>query len=151
MKEYLYEIRTRRVRRSFARDSALGRTCNHVGHAARILLKLLAGEAREHFCVLHLGADNTITGYETVAIGSLTSVEVHPREVFRSAIQLGAAVVLLGHNHPSGNPAPSAADRDLTQRLCEAGDLLGIPVLDHVIVAEPGRFYSFVENGDMIR
>jgi DNA repair protein RadC len=71
---------------------------------------------------------------------------VHPREVFRAAITESAAAMILVHNHPSGDPAPSAEDRDVTRQLAEAGRLIGIPVLDHVVVGD-GRYVSFVEAG----
>ena len=73
---------------------------------------------------------------------------VHPREVFEPAIRCGAAHIIAAHNHPSGDPAPSAEDHRLTRVLCEAGKVLGIPVTDHVIVAGDG-FFSFAETGEL--
>jgi DNA repair protein RadC len=73
---------------------------------------------------------------------------VHPREVFRLAIGKGVKSVLLAHNHPSGDPAPSDKDRAITTRLRQAGDILGIEVLDHVIVGEENAYYSFREGGE---
>jgi DNA repair protein RadC len=78
--------------------------------------------------------------------GTLTASLVHPREVFRPALREAAAAVILVHNHPSGDPTPSQEDREITERLARAGDLLGIPVLDHVVVAERG-FASLREEG----
>jgi DNA repair protein RadC len=83
---------------------------------------------------------------EPVSRGTLTASLVHPREVFRPAIREAAAALLLVHNHPSGDPAPSREDREITARLVQAGDLLGIPVLDHVVVAE-GGYRSLREEG----
>ena len=97
---------------------------------------------REHFLVLYLNARNVIIHEETVSIGSLHANIVHPREVFRPAIANSAAAVVLVHNHPSGDVTPSQEDLNLTQRLVEAGRLLGIEVIDHLIVAE-NRFLSF--------
>ncbi len=97
---------------------------------------------REHFLVLYLNARNVIIHEETVSIGSLNANIVHPREVFRPAIANSAAAVVLVHNHPSGDVTPSQEDLNLTQRLVEAGRLLGIEVIDHLIVAE-NRFLSF--------
>ncbi|MHB1389719.1 MAG: JAB domain-containing protein [Thermoleophilia bacterium] len=94
---------------------------------------------REHFLVLYLNARNVVIHQETVSIGSLNANIVHPREVFRPAIIEGAAAVILVHNHPSGDVSPSREDLNLTQRLTEAGRLIGIEVLDHLIVA--GRRY----------
>ena len=71
---------------------------------------------------------------ETVAIGSVSSVEVHPREVFRPMVRAGLHSVIAVHNHPSGDPSPSEADLELTRRLADVGVLLGIPLLDHLVV-----------------
>jgi len=84
-----------------------------------------------------------------VALGTADSVHVYPRDVFREAIRANATGIVLSHNHPSGEGSPSAQDRVLTSRLQAAGDLLGIPILDHVIVTEGGAYYSFAENGDL--
>lgn len=94
---------------------------------------------REHFLVLYLNARNVVIHQETVSVGSLNANIVHPREVFRPAITEGAAAVILVHNHPSGDVSPSREDLSLTQRMTEAGRLIGIEVLDHLIVA--GRRY----------
>jgi DNA repair protein RadC len=98
--------------------------------------------AREHFLALYLNARNSIIHQETVSIGSLNANIVHPREVFRPAITRSAAAIILVHNHPSGDVTPSQEDLNLTARLVEAGRLLGIEVLDHLIVAEK-RYLSF--------
>ena len=100
---------------------------------------------RESFHVLLLDGRHRLIGLEAVSIGTLTASLVHPREVFREAIRRAAAAMLLVHNHPSGDPVPSIEDRDVTRRLQAAGELLGIRVLDHVIVAEEG-YYSFREQ-----
>lgn len=97
---------------------------------------------REHFLVLYLNARNVVIHQETVSVGSLNANIVHPREVFRPAITRGAAAIILVHNHPSGDVTPSREDLNLTARLVEAGRLLGIEVLDHLIVAE-SRYLSF--------
>ena len=83
-----------------------------------------------------------------VSQGTLTASLVHPREVFRTAIRRSAAALVLVHNHPSGDPTPSGEDRQVTERLQEAGEVIGIRVLDHVIVAERG-FHSFRDGGDL--
>jgi len=98
--------------------------------------------AKEHFLALYLNARNVIIHEETVSIGSLNASIVHPREVFRPAITRSAAAVILVHNHPSGDVTPSQEDLNLTARLVEAGRLLGIDVLDHLIIAE-NRYLSF--------
>jgi DNA repair protein RadC len=98
--------------------------------------------SREHFLVLYLNARNVVIHEETISIGSLNANIVHPREVFRPAISRSAAAVILVHNHPSGDVTPSQEDLNLTARLVEAGRLLGIEVLDHLIVGE-SRYLSF--------
>ena len=102
----------------------------------------------ETFLCLHLDCKNTIKALQVVSIGSLSSSLVHPREVFRSAIVNGAAAVILAHNHPSGDPAPSKEDVDITRRLCEVGKLVGIRTLDHIIVGQ-GNYFSFADEGLM--
>lgn len=98
----------------------------------------LARARREHFVVLLLNARHELQCRETVSIGSLNASIVHPREVFLPAILHSAASVVLVHNHPSGDPEPSEEDLSITRRLVEVGELVGIGVLDHVIVASRG-------------
>jgi DNA repair protein RadC len=102
----------------------------------------------EEFHVLLLSTQNEILRDLQVTRGTLDASLVHPREVFRPAIAEAAASVILVHNHPSGDPSPSAEDRAVTRQLASAGELLGISVLDHVIVGE-GRYVSFAEAGMM--
>lgn len=101
-------------------------------------IRRLTSAKREHFVVLLLNARHEVEAVETVSIGSLNASIVHPREVFRSAVIESAASILLAHNHPSGDPEPSEEDLSITRRLVEVGELLGIAVLDHVIVASRG-------------
>jgi DNA repair protein RadC len=98
----------------------------------------LSRARKEHFVVLLLNARHEMQCRETVSIGSLNASIVHPREVFLAAILHSAASVVLVHNHPSGDPEPSEEDLSITRRLVQVGDLVGIGVLDHVIVAERG-------------
>ncbi|MFK7895076.1 MAG: DNA repair protein RadC [Myxococcota bacterium] len=99
---------------------------------------------REAFHVVLLDGRSRLISVEEVSVGTLTASLVHPREVFREAIRAAAGSLLLVHNHPSGDPSPSAEDRVVTTRLRSAGELVGIPVVDHVIVSEGGHF-SFRE------
>lgn len=101
---------------------------------------------REHFCVILLNSNNAIISIETIAIGTLTNVLAHPREVFKQAIRQSASTVLLAHNHPSGDYLPSDDDIMLTERLVEAGNIIGIPVVDHIIIGQDG-YYSFTDYG----
>ena len=93
---------------------------------------------QEHFFAVLLDTKNVVTAVVTVSVGTLDSSLVHPREVFREAVKSSAAAVVVAHNHPSGDPGPSLEDRQVTARLVEAGRLLGIELLDHVIVGEEG-------------
>lgn len=111
-----------------------------------ILKDQLAGADREHFMVVMLNRKNRLIGLNTVSIGSLTASVVHPREVYKPAILCNASAVAFGHNHPSGDPQPSQEDRHITARLVEAGKLLGIQVLDHLIIGEQG-YFSFADHG----
>ena len=101
---------------------------------------------KESFYCLLLDARNRYLREEKISEGSLTASLVHPREAFRCAVREAASAVIFAHNHPSGDPAPSAEDSQLTQRLWEAGKVLGIRVLDHVIVGDD-RYYSFADEG----
>lgn len=103
---------------------------------------------REYFVALLLDGKNRIILEEQVSEGSLNQSIVHPREVFSRAVKESAAAVILVHNHPSGDPSPSREDREITRRLKEAGDILGIRVLDHIIIGD-GSYFSFVEQGLM--
>ncbi|MGP2832041.1 RadC family protein [Serratia nevei] len=98
----------------------------------------LAGYEREVFSVLFLDSQHRLIEYVEMFRGSINSTSVHPREVVKQALQLNAAAVLLSHNHPSGSPEPSEADRALAKRLKEISALVEVSVLDHVIVAGIG-------------
>ena len=105
-----------------------------------------ANEEVEVMYVLMLDAQNNVRGLQEVTRGILNSSLVHPREIFRLAIVHGAAGIIVAHNHPSGNPVPSADDKAVTRQLVEAGKTLDIPVYDHVIIATD-RYFSFAESG----
>lgn len=101
---------------------------------------------REHFKILLLNTKNHCMNIETISIGTLNASLVHPREVFKLAIKKSAASVILAHNHPSGDPKPSREDIEITKRLAEAGKIIGIEVLDHLIIGN-GNFTSLKERG----
>ncbi|HJU12800.1 MAG TPA: DNA repair protein RadC [Candidatus Binataceae bacterium] len=106
----------------------------------------LRHKRKEHFCAFFLDTQNNIVGKEIVSIGTLNSSLIHPRECFRAAIRKSCNAIIVAHNHPSGSIEPSAEDRSVTNRLTQAGTLLGIEVLDHVIVTAHAHF-SFREHG----
>jgi DNA repair protein RadC len=101
---------------------------------------------KEHFFSLHLNSKNQLIREVLVSIGSLSTSVVHPREVFAPAIRDSTAALIFFHNHPSGDPAPSREDRDCTQRLLHAGQILGIRVLDHIVLGYTD-YYSFADAG----
>ncbi len=152
------EVKTKKSRRalvplyacSLVRDGSVAtdsRMIDGARSAAAILRPIIKDADREYFVVLALSSRRHCIGAEIVSIGTLSASLVHPREVFKPAILLNAAAVVVAHNHPSGDCTPSAEDRDVTRRLTRAGELLGIPVADHVIIGEGDTFYSFREHG----
>lgn len=102
---------------------------------------------KEHFWILGLNTKNVIQYADLVSLGSLSASIVHPRETFRVAVMKATASIILGHNHPSGDTRPSQEDILLTKRLAQAGEILGIKVLDHVIIGSEGKYFSFRDNG----
>ncbi len=114
------------------------RTKVHTADDACTLLRRARNADRESFYVLALDPQNQVQGVEEIARGSVGDVAVHPREAFKTAVMLNASAVIIAHNHPSGSPVPSELDVDLTKRFVEAGKLLGIPVIDHLIVGQSG-------------
>lgn len=122
--------------------------CPTVSCAADVFARLqprLSGLEQEVFIALALDVRNQIREEIEVSRGTLTGVDVHPRDVFRPLVRQGAAAVVVAHNHPSGDPTPSPEDLALTRRLREVGDLVGIPLLDHVVVAGD-RYCSLAEH-----
>lgn len=111
--------------------------------------KPLESMDREVFYTLHLDSSNQIIACEEVSKGSLGGSIVHPREVYKAAILSSAASIIVAHNHPSGDIKPSAEDHSIEKRLYEAGELLGIPLTDSLIIGR-GQYYSMKENGDNV-
>lgn len=110
----------------------------------------IGNETQEIFMVLFLDSINKVVGYQKVTTGLLNSSQIHPREVFKSAILSNSASLILFHNHPSGTAKPSSKDRLVTTQLIEAGKILGIIVLDHIIVTSDfNDYFSFKEEGFM--
>ena len=106
----------------------------------------LMEETKEMFITLHLDGKNKIICMDLVSIGSLNQSIVHPRSVFQTACLSNAAALILIHQHPTGDPTPSSEDISITRRLKEAGEIMGIKVLDHIIVGD-GEYLSFTERG----
>ena len=116
--------------------------------AGRFLLPRIGSKPLEEFGILILDTRNRLRRMEVISTGNLNGSLVHPREVFREAVALQAAALIVFHNHPFGDPTPSDEDRQLTRRLVQAGRVMGIDVLDHVIVGAT-RFWSFREKGEL--
>lgn len=105
---------------------------------------------KEHFIVLAVNTKNVVVHSELVSMGHLTASLVHPREVFKNIVQIpSVAGFIVGHNHPSGDPTPSPEDRNITSMLQRGGELLNIPLLDHIVFTRAGNFYSFNDKGDL--
>lgn len=107
---------------------------------------LIGNETREHLVVVCLNTKNQINCYSTVAIGSLNQSIAHPRDILQRALLSNAARITILHNHPSGNPTPSVNDDNFTERMKDACDLIGIDLLDHIIVTDSSRYYSYREE-----
>jgi DNA repair protein RadC len=116
--------------------------------AAGLLMPELKYASKEHFKALFLNTKNEVMKTRTITVGSLDASLITPRELFREAISVSSASLIIAHNHPSGDPTPSREDVSVTKRLCEAGSLLGIEVIDHVIIGD-NRWISMKERGLM--
>ena len=112
---------------------------------AEIFIPILRDEVKEKFIVVCLNSANKVIKNETISIGNLNSSVVHPREIFKVAIDSLSASIILIHNHPSGNPEPSNQDISITKKIVDAGKIMDIPVFDHIIIAGD-TFTSFVEK-----
>jgi DNA repair protein RadC len=113
-----------------------------------LLLEDKIDQSKEHFYVMHLDVKSRVTLVELVSLGTLNASLVHPRETFRRAVIAGSASIIVAHNHPSGEVEPSDEDTKTTKLLHEAGNILGITLLDHIIFAED-KFHSFRENREV--
>jgi len=114
--------------------------------AAVMVMEEMRHLDKENFCALILNTRHQVVAKETISVGTLNSSVIHPRELFKTAIKRSAAAVILVHNHPSGDPTPSREDREVTRRLQEAGSIIGIEVLDHLIIGD-NKFVSFKKKG----
>lgn len=151
MRTETMKLRELTVRYAIRKDDAgrpvvIGRHLANASDAASAFMATLQDEPAEVFAVLCLTTKHSVIAYCEVSRGTLDSTLVHPREVFKPALLANAGAIIVAHNHPSGDPSPSPDDITLTTRLTAAGETLGVPVLDHIIVGE-GRYFSFRESG----
>jgi DNA repair protein RadC len=149
--ETCYELETFKVKLSIA-DPAPAEKASCSDAAVKIFRAIYSGldADQEHFTILFLDNKNVIRAYKTLFTGSQTAGIVHPAVVFRTALLFGAVALVVCHNHPSGDPAPSFEDKDITRRLKESAAILGIRFLDHIILGN-GRFYSFSDQESLDR
>jgi DNA repair protein RadC len=133
-------------RRTLLRDAVRRPRLRNPREIARYLLPQFGASPVEQFGVLMLDTKHHVVRVKIVSIGSLDQTVVHPREVFREAAAASAAAIVLFHNHPSGDPTPSADDIALTRRLADAGEIMGIDVLDHLVLS-PQQYFSMHEAG----
>ena len=127
-------------------DGLLHHTIKNAIDVNNLMMEEMRYLKKEIFKALLLDTKNQIIKIVDVSMGSLNSSIVHPREVFSEAVKYGSNSIIFVHNHPSGDPTPSAEDLQTTQRLEKAGSILGIKVLDHIVVGD-GKFVSFKEKG----
>lgn len=133
-------------RRTAALPRHAGHTISGAGDVAGLFMEELRSEKKEFFKNVLIDAKGHVMNIENVSIGELSSTVVHPREVFAPAVRKSAAACIFVHNHPSGDPTPSSQDIETTGRLCDAGRLLGIRVLDHIIIGD-GTYTSMAARG----
>ena len=145
---YLRELRISYAPRSDLPSVNDHAVVNSARDALSILRPILEHEPVEVFGLLCLTTKLHLIAYHELSRGTLDATLVHPRDVFQVAFLTNAAVLILGHNHPSGDPTPSPDDLVLTQRLVAAGELLGVDVLDHIILGDQ-TYYSFKEHGHL--
>ena len=141
---YIPKVQVSMVKEIFVSSTAY--SCSEDVAQCEIVEKELRNSDREKFICIHFNIKNRIISYEVVSMGSLTCSIVHPREVFKAAILANAASVAFLHNHPSGSTEPSIDDIEITKRLCKAGSILGINVLDHIIITT-NDWLSFRQKG----
>jgi DNA repair protein RadC len=133
-------------RRSVSSDPLARPVVNSPQDIAHLVMEEMRYLDREHFRVVSLSTKNHVLGISSISVGSLNSSLVHPRECFKEAIRRNSNAIILLHNHPSGDPTPSKEDIDVTRRLSDGGQILGIEVLDHVIIGD-NRYISLKERG----
>ena len=136
--------------RPFKLEMPVEGTMSSPRDAARLAAAILADADVERVLALHVNTKHTLIGVHVVSVGTLDASLVHPREVFKAAYLSNASALIVAHNHPSGDPTPSGEDRALSERLRQAGELLGVTLLDFVIVTDPAegvRYHSFRESG----
>ncbi len=135
-------------RRLFLQPPPIGTTIDDPAIAVQVLSRDLMFQAQEQFAVLFMNIKHQLIGQRVISVGSSQETFAHPCDVFREAIRIGASRIIVAHNHPSGNTTPSAEDLQLTEQLIKAGELLELPVLDHVILGN-GSWLSLRQSSSL--
>jgi DNA repair protein RadC len=144
---YLTRLEVKMKKECVCESSTIrGKRIRESNDAAAIMRETLDAD-RERLVCLHLDANLSIIGFEIVSIGTLSATLINPREIFKAAILMNSNKIMLLHNHPSGDCSPSAEDIEVTRKVKEGGDLLGIELLDHVILGAGESFMSFADKG----
>lgn len=146
---YLRELRVSYRQRRLPRNCPIpvGLSISTPRECAPVLINLLEREPVEVMVALYLSTRHELLCFQEISRGSLDATVIHPRDLFKGALLANAAGIILGHNHPSGDPSPSRDDLALTRRLISAGDLVGVDILDHIVVAPFKRYVSLKELG----
>jgi DNA repair protein RadC len=133
-------------RRTQLANQEIGMSVHSSYSLAQKLIQEMKGYQQEHLCVIFLNTKNQIIKQKTIFIGSLNESIAHPQPIFRDAVKFNACSILIYHNHPSNNTTPSKNDDEVTKRIKEAGDMVGIKLLDHLVIGEQG-YFSYREEG----
>lgn len=128
-------------------DINLGLSIRRAADLEEDIASRIGSCTQEHFLAYYLDIRHKVIGVRTISIGTVSMSIVHPRDVYCAAVHCMASGIIVAHNHPSGDETPSAQDREVTQRLKKSGEILGIPLVDHIIYAFGGKIYSFRANG----
>lgn len=144
---YIRELSVQYRLRPLAEDEIPMTPLRSPADAATVLVRLSGPEVVEVCIVICLSTQWDVLAFHELSRGTVDATMIHPRDVFRTALLANARAIIVGHNHPSGDVTPSAAGTTVTARLHRAGDLMGVPLVDHLVVSTEGRFYSFREAG----
>ena len=140
-------MKVREVKLKYGKTKNFGDTVKTPTDLAKFFRSIMPDNVQEHFCAIFLDSGHQPIGWKVITTGLANFCQVHPRECFQPAIMVGSTAIAFAHNHPSGRTVPSDEDIKITARLKQAGELLGIKVLDHVIVTDSDESFSFMERG----
>lgn len=148
---YIRELSVQYRRRSIHGDTSITHRLTSPTQCAALFTRLIGAEAVEVCGLVCLSTRWDILAYHELSRGTLDATLVNPRDVFRVGLLANARSIVIGHNHPSGDVTPSPEDNALTRRIKQASEIVGIDLMDHLIVSEEGRYFSFQEAGQLVR